>query len=53
MKIEDVRLGMSLVTSGGLHGQVAAITKEGGLWLEKAEEQSEVDAINTSREVKT
>ena len=29
MKIEDIRLGMSLVTSGGLHGQVAAIEREG------------------------
>ena len=34
MKIEDIRLGMSLVTTGGLHGQVVAIEKEGGLWLE-------------------
>jgi len=36
MKIEDIRLGMPLVTSGGLHGQVVAIEKEGGLWLETA-----------------
>ena len=35
--IEDIRLGMSLVTSGGLHGRVVAIEKEGGLWLETAD----------------
>ena len=34
MKIEDIRLGMSLVTSGGIGGTVVAISKEGGLWLE-------------------
>jgi hypothetical protein len=37
MKIEDVRLGMPLVTTGGLHGQVVAIEREGGLWLETAD----------------
>ena len=34
MKIEDIRLGMPLVTSGGICGKVVTITKEGGLWLE-------------------
>ena len=34
MKIEDIRLGMLLVTSGGIQGKVVAISKEGGLWLE-------------------
>ena len=34
MKIEDIRLGMPLVTTGGICGQVVAISKEGGLWLE-------------------
>lgn len=37
MKIEDIRLGMSLVTTGGLHGQVVAIEKEGGMWIETAD----------------
>ena len=37
MKIEDVRLGMSLVTTGGICGKVVTITKEGGLWLETAD----------------
>lgn len=37
MKIEDVRLGMSLVTTGGIPGTVVAISKEGGLWLETAD----------------
>ena len=34
MKIEDVRLGMPPVTTGGLRGQVVAMEIEGGLWLE-------------------
>ena len=34
ISIEDVRLGMPLVTSGGIQGKVVAISKEGGLWLE-------------------
>ena len=37
MKIEDIRLGMSLVTTGGMHGQVVAIEKEGGMWIETAD----------------
>lgn len=37
MKIEDIRLGMSLATTGGICGQVVAIEKEGGLWLETAD----------------
>ena len=37
MKIEDIRLGMPLVTTGGLHGQVVAIEKEGGMWIETAD----------------
>jgi len=37
MKIEDIRLGMLLVTSGGIQGKVVAISKEGGLWLETAD----------------
>lgn len=37
MKIEDIRLGMSLVTTGGIPGTVVAISKEGGLWLETAD----------------
>jgi len=34
ISIEDVRLGMELVTTGGIQGKVVAISKEGGLWLE-------------------
>ena len=34
MRIEDIRLGMPLVTTGGLRGRVVAIEKEGGMWLE-------------------
>jgi preprotein translocase subunit YajC len=37
ISIEDVRLGMELVTSGGIQGKVVAISKEGGLWLETAD----------------
>ena len=37
MKIEDVRLGMPLVTTGGIPSTVVAISKEGGLWLETAD----------------
>lgn len=35
--IEDIRLGMELVTSGGLRGWVVTIEKEGGLVLETAD----------------
>lgn len=34
ISIEDIRLGMKLVTTGGIQGKVVAISKEGGLWLE-------------------
>lgn len=34
MDIEAIRLDMPLVTSGGICGNVVAISKEGGLWLE-------------------
>ena len=37
MKIEDVRLGMPLVTTGGIPSTVVAISKEGDLWLETAD----------------
>ena len=37
MKIEDIRLGMPLVTTGGIPSTVVAISKEGGLWLETAD----------------
>lgn len=37
MDIEKIRLNMSLVTSGGICGNVVAISKEGGLWLETAD----------------
>lgn len=34
MKIEDIRLGMPMVSASGIPGTVVAISKEGGLWLE-------------------
>ena len=37
MDIEAIRLDMPLVTSGGICGNVVAISKEGGLWLETAD----------------
>ena len=37
MKIEDIRLGMPMVSASGIPGTVVAISKEGGLWLETAD----------------
>jgi hypothetical protein len=34
MKIEDIRLGMPMVSASGIPGTVVAISKEGGPWLE-------------------
>ncbi|MCK9571033.1 hypothetical protein M0R72_18945 [Candidatus Pacearchaeota archaeon] len=53
MKIEDIRLGMPMVSASGIPGTVVAISKEGGLWLETADRTRFPVHVECVRQIET